>query len=598
MNSRLDSFSCPTIRLLAVSCVFCCALCPSSPAAEAKKNAGHDLIFLADSRPVLVRVHVLVDGKPIEDVWNGFIDELFKKLDTDKDGVLNRAEAARIPMPQELFAVNNPFLRFQQGFALTTVDANRDGKVTRDELADYYRNNGGTPFNLVRAAGNNEMSRRVAFDFYGQAQTPGGAEALNKALFAALDTDKDGKLSRAELAAAATVLLKKDLDDDEMITSAELRGEAPMNLGYQVVFTGGDPTMPLTDGPLMQVNARDSGFGRNLAKTLLSRYARTAERKKEGKLTAKDLGLDAATFQKLDADGDGKLDQEELARFARRDPDLDVTVALGGKEGVEVRKVEGRGDFPGVKKGSNGSLLLQAGNTLLQLGFNGRQQWPLVRPPVRDEESFIKMQFANADTDGNGYLDEMEVRRSPFAGTFKAMDADGDGKLYLKEVLAFLAARKELRDKANAACVTLTLSDEGKGLFDMLDTNNDGRLSVRELRNAPQLLARLDQNGDGALSPNEVPRRFQLLARRGPSNNNNQTGLIAVAPEAYGVPQTTPQARGPLWFRKMDRNHDGDVSRREFLGTDEQFRAIDTDGDGLISLQEAEAYDRKMRDRK
>jgi hypothetical protein len=48
-----------------------------------------------------------------------------------------------------------------------------------------------------------------------------------------------------------------------------------------------------------------------------------------------------------------------------------------------------------------------------------------------------------------------------------------------------------------------------------------------------------------------------------------------------------PERSGPLWFRKMDRNHDGDVSRREFLGTDEQFRKIDRDGDGLISLEEA-----------
>jgi len=48
----------------------------------------------------------------------------------------------------------------------------------------------------------------------------------------------------------------------------------------------------------------------------------------------------------------------------------------------------------------------------------------------------------------------------------------------------------------------------------------------------------------------------------------------------------------------MDRNRDGDVSRREFLGTDEEFRRIDTDGDGLISVEEAEAYDKKMREKR
>ena len=37
----------------------------------------------------------------------------------------------------------------------------------------------------------------------------------------------------------------------------------------------------------------------------------------------------------------------------------------------------------------------------------------------------------------------------------------------------------------------------------------------------------------------------------------------------------------------MDRNQDGDVSVREFLGTKQQFMRIDTDGDELLSADEA-----------
>jgi hypothetical protein len=46
---------------------------------------------------------------------------------------------------------------------------------------------------------------------------------------------------------------------------------------------------------------------------------------------------------------------------------------------------------------------------------------------------------------------------------------------------------------------------------------------------------------------------------------------------------------GPEWFRRMDRNQDGDVSAREFPGTSTQFKTLDTDQDGLMSASEAEA---------
>jgi hypothetical protein len=43
----------------------------------------------------------------------------------------------------------------------------------------------------------------------------------------------------------------------------------------------------------------------------------------------------------------------------------------------------------------------------------------------------------------------------------------------------------------------------------------------------------------------------------------------------------------------MDRNKDNDLTRGEFPGTDEQFAAMDADGDELVSADEALAFDRK-----
>src|SRR5207302_5516226 len=62
----------------------------------------------------------------------------------------------------------------------------------------------------------------------------------------------------------------------------------------------------------------------------------------------------------------------------------------------------------------------------------------------------------------------------------------------------------------------------------------------------------------------------------GPNGGRGPLGRVAVAPGRRDVRSGRPAAgRGPLWFQKMDRNRDGDVSRKEFIGTDEQFKAID-----------------------
>jgi Ca2+-binding EF-hand superfamily protein len=242
-------------------------------------------------------------------------------------------------------------------------------------------------------------------------------------------------------------------------------------------------------------------------------------------------------------------------------------------------------------------VTLEVGNTVVELrlasgGVGGMMFFP-------DSEQFYKMQFNAADQDNNGYLDMNEARRSVFGGLFKQMDADGDGKLYLKEVLAFVRKQKVLKEKASACCLSLSVSDQGRGLFDLLDTNGDGRLSVREMRNAVKLLDRLDRNGDGTIDRSEIPRRYAAEARRGPSGGGGGRGAFVVA---YGAPpmirRAPPRQAGPLWFHKMDRNGDGDVSRKEWLGSEELFKKIDTDGDGLISVEEAIKADALMRKKK
>jgi Ca2+-binding EF-hand superfamily protein len=161
---------------------------------------------------------------------------------------------------------------------------------------------------------------------------------------------------------------------------------------------------------------------------------------------------------------------------------------------------------------------------------------------------------------------------------FDLADRDGDGKLFKAELDAYLDRQSE----AAASRVMLTIGDRGRSLFEILDTDGDQKLGLRELRRAHERLAPFDGDGDGRISRGEIPHHYHLGVGRGEAPGRR--GFVL---EAYDVRDPPGRKGGPSWFEKMDRNRDGDVSPREFLGPRDQFRRLDADGDGLIDPREA-----------
>src|SRR5205085_9747419 len=76
---------------------------PAEGGPKADADKGEGIIVLAPSRPVLIRLHVEVDGRPLRAAARAATEEylraLFRHLDRNGDGFLSEAEAAHVPPP-------------------------------------------------------------------------------------------------------------------------------------------------------------------------------------------------------------------------------------------------------------------------------------------------------------------------------------------------------------------------------------------------------------------------------------------------------------------------------------------------------------------
>jgi Ca2+-binding EF-hand superfamily protein len=171
------------------------------------------------------------------------------------------------------------------------------------------------------------------------------------------------------------------------------------------------------------------------------------------------------------------------------------------------------------------------------------------------------------------------------SGLFDAADRNEDGKLTRAELEAFF----DLIELGITCRIIVTATDRGRNLFDAFDADGDGRLDLGELVRASRSLVTTLRQQKG-LPRGKVPASYRLLVSR-------EVGCDAFGPVPFGA-NANPKAptarnrRGPKWFQAQDQNGDGFISPREFVGPPHLFAKLDADGDGRISVAEAEAAGR------
>lgn len=523
---------------------------PSTPA-EPPREPGERLLVLAPGGPLIVEVHVLIDGQSVRSVRERLVDELLRMGEKEGEG-----------QPLWSVAMENPrFSAFEQAYgrAQSGTDLDRQRK-------NYDRDSDG------------RINRYEAQRFI--AQATGGAAIMlesrrrsissNSPVRRLLDADSDGMLSAEEWSQAAVKLHQYDLDANDLLDPLEL---AAVGVGdpSELASMMNSRSLSETDPRALQLGANASW--RSILYWLEEDYLAG------GGLTRASFTNSPSLFRHLDLDENGRVSREELERLNSAPAHVELELRFGRSgvmgPGVSVIRVsEELGPTRTVPLPGDAGLLLELPGLKLQLAARD------LLPTENYDEQAMNL-VARLDADQNGYLEADEVSRADaeqMPGTFEKWDLDGDGKVFAAELADYLARQAPLV----ASRVRATVDDQEDPLFWILDANGDGRISPRELQLAAERFVQFDRNQDGRLTADEMPVVVRAGFERGDRSNTNQPGT----PRPATRKET---AAGPRWFAAMDRNGDGDLSLSEFLGTAEQFRQLDANRDGFIDPDEASA---------
>merc|ERR1712088_546932 len=526
------------------------------------------------------------------------IDAIFQLGDVDKDGAIDLEEFLAVMVPSA-------------GFSVTSMSSSSSSSFKRTSSSS---------FSCTKTTSSSISSSVSSASFCSVGMTFGSVSDA-KAAFRRFDINNDGVMDPAEMKAMMDSASGKKMSDAEVMTlfkKGDLDGDGQIDMQEFI--------------KLMFPTCADS----------LTKLQRSFSNLNEVK----------AAFRKFDADSDGHITRPELkgvmAKFG--DADVDAVFALGDADqsggidyiefiglmipnsGTMLKKISSQfadekaviNGFKRIDANKDGAVSKQELKNGLRLSDqdtevvfalgdvdqDGEISLPefvrLMCPAAQSGLNKFRNSFRNIhevisafkrfDADGDGEITFQELKsgassvakfsEGELAAVFAVGDIDNDGKISFCEFARMVLPSTD--EKISVIKKTLGSANEISAAFKKFDANNDGAISVQELKNGLKstgvkfsdqeievIFAVADLNGDAEISEAEF---------------DNLMGTAV----SFGRVEDVKAA-----FFRFDKNGDGAIDRSELKQmlsatgknpsdqeVDQLFRKGDTDGDGQIDLQE------------
>ena len=503
--------------------------------------------------------------KNIDDVKSAF-----KMLDADGDGSITR---------QEMSASGHKFSQEQIESIFALGDVNDDGAIDLDEFIGVMCPSAETVIARISSQFNNINDVKKAF--------------------LKIDVDKDGKISRSEMAKCGKF---NNQEVDAIFILGDVNGDGEIDLEE---FIG-----------LMCPSA-------TAAVAMMTKAVRNINEAQQ-------------LFRVLDKDGDGMISQEEMRNCGQKfsAKEIDAIFALGD--------INNDGE---IDVSEFVAVMCPSASTVVARMSKGFKTLDDVKSAFRKLDSNNDGQISKSEMAAAG-LNEQEVN-----AIFSLGDSNNDGEIDLQEFITVMCP--------SASAVVFKISKQFKGKedaansFKKIDINGDGMISKDEMRSCflklnpievDSIFALGDANGDVEIDLEEflavmVPAagfsssfssssnttfiqktsssfsssssstmKQSSMSFSSSSSSQQMSQQSYVATSSYSTSSSSSSSVSMSFnsaqdvksmFRKFDRNGDGHLDRSEIKqmlqssgknasdqDVEQMFSQGDADGDGLIDIQE------------